>query len=361
MHGYRHWAECAGVTIFLMYCCMTAHAKKNKRQISSLSQLSVVPLTASGTPDKSSSSSADNHPVRISQSNSGSSQRHTTSPPANQKTEAQSGLGIDKGQFQSEEDLQKRRSAILQASIEDLDKIARSEQKTVDSLVQEFQAISNKDLKAAIDDRLNGIGRAKRRAGIFVTSGLLPRGSNFGAFEINTALEVAGFKWPTEHSGPVDVESRIGARMLLLPIANANVGVYFNVEFGIPFPNLESYFPSIFDGGDGKKTVTAQELQGLRLISSHLDLSGGIHTRILAYGSGEYWRGLFGSIGYRGSVWGGGDKGIEAGFGLEVWRIRAGATWFHSLSGPVKDLGGQMWGVKLEWRCFSEFKDNKGF
>jgi hypothetical protein len=140
----------------------------------------------------------------------------------------------------------------------------------------------------------------------------------------------------------------LGFRALLLPLRDTNLGLYISSEFAIPLQKSNYFVDYLSDLIDAKRQPTQEDLNQGRLISNRWDLSGGIQGRIFAFGKGNLWRGFFGWVGYRGSVLGGQGHGLEAGFGIEIWRIRLGGTWFRSMYGPLKDQGVQIWGVKIE-------------
>lgn len=189
-----------------------------------------------------------------------------------------------------------------------------------------------------------------------VTKRVLPRGSEFGLLEGNLTSGLDGYRWQGNAPEPVHVEARLGLRLLLLPFGDANFGMYFNTEFGFPLRNVGDYFQDIALNRDLDTVLSNKNLNETRILSNHWDVSGGLHARFFGIGSGNIWRGLFLSLGYRGSVWGIQEHGIEAGFGIEIWKVRAGGSWYHSMSGPFKDLGGEFFGVRLEWRFLTAFR-----
>lgn len=193
-------------------------------------------------------------------------------------------------------------------------------------------------------------------AKMLFTRRLLPRGSGVGLLEGTVAAGLDGLKWQSSTPEPMHVEARVGLHLLLLPFGNANFGAYFNTEFGFPLRNLSDFLQSIRSNNESNTSITDISINEAQILSNHFDLSGGLHARLFGFGSGDIWRGLFLSFGYRGSVWGMQDHGFEAGFGVELWKIRAGGSWYHSMSGPFKDIGGEFFGVRLEWRFLTAFR-----
>lgn len=185
------------------------------------------------------------------------------------------------------------------------------------------------------------------------TKGIFPRPSRFGLLEPNLTMGLDGYKWSGDTPQPVDIEARVGLRLLLLPFGDTNFGVYFLTEFGLPFVDINNYLNELRDSVSNTQMVSEEVVNKSKMHSNHLDLSGGLHARFLAYGDGSLWRGIFGTLGYRGSVWGMQEHGIEATFGVELWRIRIGGTWYKSMSGAFKELGGQFFGARVEWRLMS--------
>lgn len=193
-------------------------------------------------------------------------------------------------------------------------------------------------------------------AKVLVTRRLLPRGSGFGLLEGNMTLGLDGYRWQNSAPEPVHVEARLGLRLLLLPFSDANFGAYISTEFGLPLRNIGDFIQRFTSNIELGAALTDNAIYESRILSNHWDMSGGLHARFLGFGSGDIWRGLFLSLGYRGSVWGMQDHGFEAGFGVDIWKIRAGGNWYHSMSGPFKELGGEFFGVRLEWRFLTAFR-----
>lgn len=236
-----------------------------------------------------------------------------------------------------------------------IQRVAAVEGKTPQEVVLELSGMPTDIWGSELARRMEAEGAHARRAKFLLTKGLFPRPSSVGLLEMNLTAGLDGYKWQDGNPGLVDVEAKFGLRMLLLPFATTNFGMYLSSEFAIPLQGANRLLDEIANRADRGLPITQQEIQGSRIISNRWDISGGLHGRLFAFGSGTLWRGIFGTLGYRGSLWGGTGHGIEAGFGLDVYKVRIGATFFQPMSGLLKEQGGQVWGCKLEWRFATIF------
>lgn len=254
-----------------------------------------------------------------------------------------------------EEALKKARKSIIEENAQLIERVAAIEGKSPQAVVAELSAMSAELWVPELKRRLAAEGAHWRRAKQVLTRGLFPRPASTGLLEINLTAGLDGYKWESQNPGLFDFEGKLGLRMLILPVSETNVGVYLSTEFAFPIQGVERFADSLTMRLHNGKAITDEDIQKSRIGANRVDLAGGLHARILAFGSGSYWRGIFGSIGYRGAVMGGTNYGIEAGFGVDVWKLRLGAAWYLPLAGPVQEQGGQTWGIKIEWRLIKAF------
>jgi hypothetical protein len=254
------------------------------------------------------------------------------------------------------EGLKAKHAEAIRKHAEAIERVAKLEGRSSEDIIIELDAFPVSQWQRELERRIDACGGTKWRARTVISRGIFPRGPDFGLIEVNVTAGIDGYQWMNPEPGPLSAEAKVGVRELLLPIADTNVGIYFSTEFAIPLQSVGQFVDQLTAEQQAGRVLTSTDLNRGRLLSNRLDLSGGLQVRILAFGSAALWRGLFGTIGYRGSVWGGQDHGFEAGFGFEIWKIRVGGTWFRPMAGPLKDQGGQMWGVKLEWRVLKAFE-----
>lgn len=240
-----------------------------------------------------------------------------------------------------------------------IEHVAAIEEKDPATVLQELQAIPTARWEEELKRRRERDGIHSRRAKSVLSEALFPRPKEaFGLVEMFFSSGLDYYQWNGDVEKPFELEADVGVRIVLLPISSMNIGLYAYTGLAAPLRDMSRLVDTLnaqptFATGDSRSN-RSQDM--LRLMANRWDLSGGIQGRFLAFGKADIFRGIIAALGYRGSVMGGMDHGIEANFGLDVWRFRLVGTWFKSFSGPLKEMGNQTFGGRLEWRFGTLFK-----